>query len=149
MQLKLNRMKPAVGKSALMLAAGIVWIAAGIILISFAYTWLHHVPAHALLFAGGGVLLALMIHHFGFLRVVDKNLTRILPIEGKRCLFAFMSWKSYILVAVMMAMGITLRHSPLPKQYLAIVYLGIGLALILSSVRYLRNSLTHKARGRD
>jgi hypothetical protein len=146
MQLKLNLMKPAVSKSVLMLTAGFVWIAAGVILMSFAYTWLHRVAAHALLFAGGGALLALAIHHFGFLRVVDKNLTRLLPIEGKRCLFAFMTWKSYILVAVMMAMGVTLRHSPLPKPYLAIVYLGIGLALVLSSVRYLRNGLTHGER---
>ena len=49
-----------------------------------------------------------------------------------------MSWKSYLLLGVMMALGIGLRHSPLPKPYLAVLYIGIGLALVLSSVRYLR-----------
>ena len=39
----------------------------------------------------------------------------------------------------MIALGITLRRSPLPNQYLSIVYLGIGLALILSGFRYFRN----------
>jgi ABC-type nickel/cobalt efflux system permease component RcnA len=49
-----------------------------------------------------------------------------------------MSWKSYILVAVMMTMGIALRHSSIPKQFLSVLYLAIGLALMLSSLRYIR-----------
>jgi hypothetical protein len=90
------------------------------------------------LFAGAGVVLALLVHHFGFLKIVDKNLERILPMHGMRCLFSFIPWKSYFIIAIMITMGATLRHSAIPKQYLAIVYLGIGLALILSSVRYIR-----------
>ncbi len=85
-----------------------------------------------------GFVLALLIHHFGFLRIVDRNLGRILPMEGRRCLFSFMPWKSYILVMVMMLGGFLLRHSILPKSYLALLYLAIGTALMLSSVRYLR-----------
>jgi hypothetical protein len=41
----------------------------------------------------------------------------------------------------MVTMGITLRHSPIPKQYLSVIYTGIGLALFLSSIRYFRNLL--------
>ena len=48
-------------------------------------------------------------------------------------------WRSYLIVIVMIAMGIDLRHSPLPKPYLAVLYGGIGMALVLSSVRYLRH----------
>ena len=58
--------------------------------------------------------------------------------QGTRCVFSFITWKSYIIVAVMIAMGTLLRHSPIPKPYLAVVYTGIGLALVLSSVRYIR-----------
>ena len=108
-------------------------------LVSLATGWLREGhPAHLLMLVAIGVLAALLIHHFGFLRVVDKNLGRILPMEGARCVFSFMSWKSYIVVAFMMAMGVGLRHSPIPKPYLAVLYVGIGLALILSSIRYLR-----------
>jgi hypothetical protein len=81
----------------------------------------------------------LIIHHFGFLKVVDKNLGRLLPMEGKKCVFSFMSWKSYIIVVVMVTMGTLLRHSAIPKSYLSVLYVGIGLSLILSSIRYLRN----------
>jgi hypothetical protein len=58
--------------------------------------------------------------------------------EGKKCVFSFLTWRSYIIVAVMIALGSLLRHSPIPKPYLSILYTGIGLALVLSSVRYLR-----------
>jgi hypothetical protein len=85
-----------------------------------------------------GFACALAIHHFGFLRIVDKNLARILPMEGKRCIFSFMPWKSYILIVGMSLLGATLRHSALPKPYLAVLYMAIGTALFLSSFRYFR-----------
>lgn len=133
-----HKIRPAVGKRVLLYLAALLWICVGVMLLSFAYTWLHHLelPA-ALVRAGAGVAIALVVHHFGFLRVVDKNLARILPMEGKRCLFSFMSWKSYLVVALMASMGVVLRHSPIPKHLLSVVYLAIGLALVLSSMRYL------------
>ena len=51
-----------------------------------------------------------------------------------------------LLVAVMVGTGIALRHSPLPKFYLAMLDIGIGTALILSRVRYLR-LLVREVRG--
>jgi hypothetical protein len=135
---KINRIKPAVGKTALLFAAALVWITAGATLLSTAYAWLHHTTPHALLFAGIGVVAALLIHHFGFLKIANKNMARIIPMEGKQCLFSFMTWKSYLLVVVMIGLGALLRHSIIPKPYLAIVYIAIGLALILSSVSYIK-----------
>jgi hypothetical protein len=49
-----------------------------------------------------------------------------------------MTWKSYINVAVMVTMGALLRHSAIPKTYLSMLYIAIGLSLVLSSIRYLR-----------
>ncbi len=139
MKTPLERFKPAVEKKMLLLLSGMVWIAVGTMLLSFAYRWLAEAGG-ALAFVCGvaGLLAGLAIHHFGFLKVVDKNLGRILPMEGKQCLFAFQSWRSYFLIVVMMAMGIGLRHSRIPKPYLASLYIGIGMGLILSSLRYLR-----------
>lgn len=135
----LERFKPAVGKGMLLLLSGFMWIAVGVMLLNYAYHWLEEEGGRAALFlAVAGFLCSLVIHHFGFLKVVDKNLARILPMKGKRCLFAFQPWKSYLIILVMIAMGIGLRHSPIPKPYLSILYLGIGMALILSSIRYLR-----------
>jgi len=135
-----ERFKPAVSKSFLLFLAGFMWIAVGIMLTSFATRWLiAYGKSLALLYAAVGLALSLVIHHYGFLRIVDKNLGRISKMEGKRCAFSFITWRSYIIVAMMITMGIMLRHSAIPKQYLSILYIGIGMALILSSIRYFRN----------
>jgi hypothetical protein len=131
--------KPGVPKSALVLIAGIMWITVAIMLNWLSYTWLQaESGGSALVVLLIGLAGALVIHHFGFLRLVDKNLARIIPMEGRRCVFSFMPGKSYLLIMVMVFMGFLLRHSSLPKLYLAGLYIAIGTALLLSSVRYVR-----------
>lgn len=139
MRKNIDKIKPAVDKSALIFLSFFVWVVVGTGLLLFAYSWLKASQIRSsFLFAGVGAGAALVIHHFGFLKIVDKNLGRILPMEGKQCAFSFMTWKSYINVAVMVTMGVLLRHSAIPKTYLSILYIGIGLSLVLSSIRYLR-----------
>lgn len=130
---------PAVTKSVMLFLAGFVWLCVGTMLLVFAYSWLPDAPRTiSFMFFGFGVVVALLVHHFGFLKIVDKNIERILPMVEKKCLFSFITWKSYMIIIVMVTMGTLLRHSTFPKQYLAILYTGIGLALILSSLRYIR-----------
>jgi hypothetical protein len=134
-----DKYRPAVTKNVLLFLAGFVWICVGTMLLFLAFSWLAKVAnINIYLFGGAGVVLALLAHHFGFLKIVNKNLERILPMDEKKCLFSFMPWKSYLIIVVMITMGAILRHSMIPKQYLAILYTAIGLALILSSVRYMR-----------
>jgi len=136
---KIDLFKPAVTKSVLLLLAGSVWLCVGTMLLVLAHAWLSNASGTiAIMFFGFGVVLALLVHHFGFLKIVDKNIERILPMVEKKCLFSFITWKSYIIILVMVALGTFLRHSAIPHRFLAILYTGIGLALILSSLRYLR-----------
>lgn len=143
--------KPGVPKSVLLIVAALAWTGTGIMLDGISYSWLRtETLPHALLAAVGGFVFALLIHHFGFLRIVDRNLGRIHTMEGRSCVFAFMPWKSYLLVAIMILMGMALRHSPVPKLYLAVLYTAIGTALFLSSVRYLRHAIrAMKNNGRE
>lgn len=139
----IEKWKPGVPKNALLLMAGILWIGIGLSMNGLSFSWLGgEKPDQVLLMLAIGFVLALIIHHFGFLRIVDRNLGRILPMEGKRCLFSFMPWKSYILIGIMVLVGFSLRQTPIPKNYLSVLYTGIGTALILSSVRYLRYLVT-------
>jgi len=135
----LNRFKPAVDKKILLFLSFFVWVAVGVMLLDYARSWLESPRIlHPFVFAGIGIGGAIVIHHFGFLRLVDKNLGRIMPMEGKKCLFSFMTWRSYLIVVIMVTMGIIMRHSTVPRSYLSVIYIGIGLSLILSSIRYLR-----------
>jgi hypothetical protein len=138
-----SRCLPDVTKNVLLLTAGLVWIGVGALLLALAFSWLAAASdVKVYLFAGPGVVCALLVHHFGFLKIVDRNLSRIRMMGGKASLWSFIPSRSYLLIAVMMSMGALLRHSAIPKRYLAILYISIGLALVLSSVRYLRVLVT-------
>jgi hypothetical protein len=135
----IKKFNPAVDKKILVLLAGLMWCGVGIMLIAFAVVWLSSFNGHGrVILYLSGFLAAMPIHHFGFLKIADKNLKRLLPLTEKRCAFSFMTWRSYLIVLVMVSMGIALRHSAIPKQYLSILYNGIGLALFLSGIRYFR-----------
>jgi len=116
-----------------------MWSGVGIMLVAFAATWLGLVHSWtAVLLVLAGLLLAAGIYFFGFLKMASSNVQRINNIPKERvCLFAFQKWTSYPLVLVMVAMGIYLRHySPIPKPYLAILYIGLGASLFVSSFQY-------------
>lgn len=130
--------KPGVPKKVLPVIAGVMWAGVGIMLSIWAYHWLSVYKGSPWLFAASGVVVALLVHRFGFSKIVFKNLGRIEHLPEKPCVFSFISWKSYLIIIIMVSMGITLRHSSLPKQYLSIIYIGIGVALFLSSIRYFR-----------
>jgi len=136
---RLRKFDPAVDKKFLIALSGIIWSVVGIILCSFAVQWLSHTTLQkAVLLAITGIALAFMIYRFGFLKVVDKNIEPIHTKQGKVCIFGFQPWKSYIIIVIMIALGRTLRLSPLPKPYLAIIYIGFGGAMLLSSLIYYR-----------
>lgn len=116
-----------------------MWCGVGIMLIRYAVSWLSLCTGkEKILFYSAGFLAAMPIHHFGFLKIADKNINRLLPLTEKENLLSFMTPKSYLIVIVMVSMGIALRHSPIPKKYLSLLYNGIGLALFLSGIRYFR-----------
>lgn len=131
-----ERFKPAVHKKVLLVIAGSLWCCVGIMLSSMAFQWLYNYDGVPWFFAIPGFIAALIIRQFGFLRIVNKNLVRIVQLPEKPCAFSFISWKSYLIIVIMVTLGITLRHSPIPKQYLSVIYIGIGLALFLSGIRY-------------
>jgi len=139
---KLKKFDPAVDKRILIALSGLMWSGVGIMLCNLAVGWLLQSAARPRIWCGSaGIMLALMIHHFGFLKLVNRNIARIIAKEDKVCIFGFQPWKSYVIIAIMIAMGTTLRHSALPRQYLAIIYIGFGGAMLLSSIRYFRTCI--------
>ena len=133
---------PAVKRKALVLLAGMVWTAVGVILLAVALEWLR--PYHSLLLIplGIGVVAGAIIYRFGFSMLALNNLARINSLsmgKDKVSLFAFQNRKSYLIIAVMMLLGYEMRHSAIPKIYLAPLYMAIGLGLIFSSRHYYSN----------
>jgi len=139
MKVEITKYKPAVTREVLLFLAGALWFSVGCILLTFAVFWLRSAEMGQQIMCGGvGILIALPVHYFGLLKIVDKNIARLMPGDEKKCLFSFMPWKSYLIIPAMITLGALLRHSAIPKPYLAILYVGMGMALLLSSLRYLR-----------
>ncbi len=135
--MSLASFKPVANKRWLLLLAGATWMAVSFMLAAFAYSWLRPLPwTSALPLVLGGLLIAVAAYRLGFVSLALQNIRRIHRMSDKACLFAFMQWKSYPLIAVMVTGGALLRHSAFPKPMLAVVYLGMGGCLFLSSLHY-------------
>lgn len=136
---KMDTLKPAVPRTYLLLLAFFAWFGVGILLMSFAYSWLSKMQGMiSFILAACGGASAFLIYHLGFRKIAGRNIARILPMEGEKCLFSFIAWKSYLIIIAMITMGSFLRHLSIPRYYLAVLYSAIGLALMLASLRYLR-----------
>jgi hypothetical protein len=128
---------PAVSRRWLFAVSGWLWTAVGVMLCSLAVHWLTHIGGTtAGLLGAGGAVLAVAAYRLMFRKIVHKNIARIEQRPDVTCFFAFQPWRSYGLMVFMIALGITLRHSALPKYYLAVVYTGIGGGLFLASFSY-------------
>lgn len=135
----LSKWTPAASKFWLYLLAGVMWSGVGVFLCSLTIEWLRPVANSArMAFILGGIILAVAIYQFGFSKFANTNIQRIENYPKlKICIFAFQRWSSYPLVVFMIALGIFLRkYSPIPKPWLAGMYIGIGGSLLLASFHY-------------
>jgi di/tricarboxylate transporter len=135
-----SKYKPAVNQSTLYFLAGLSWMAVGVMLIKRAIPWVFNndVTLVNYIIFTIALLTGVIISIFGFNRIANKNIKRIKGNGDKRCIFGFIAWKSYVLIAFMISLGIALRNSNLPKLYLSLVYNSIGTALFLSSFKYFK-----------
>lgn len=130
---------PAVSRRVLRLTAGVVWTAVGLALCIVAVHWLIITHGHWVIALIAGVIIGAFVYRFGFLRLVRKNIARIIeqaPGRNKVCLFSFQSWRSYGIIIIMMGMGYGLRHLAISRIYLVPIYMAIGIGLFLASLHY-------------
>jgi hypothetical protein len=141
--------KPAVPVNWLLALAGTLWAAAGILLVRLAVVWLRLLPPdRALALAALGLALAAGGHRWLFRGLARRNIERIGRYADKGCLFAFQAWRSYLVIALMVVLGVALRHSSLPREGLAVLYIAMGGSLGLGSLAYY-HSLWGRRRGQD
>lgn len=124
----------------LLFIAGAVWMAVGILLLTYAVTWLAPVSASLEIELGvAGIAVAVVFIRFVLHGIVTKNIARIEGGPARASAFSFQGWKSYVITVVMIAMGIALKRSEIPRPQLAVVYLGVGLGLMVASGLYHRH----------
>jgi len=136
----LKRLNPSVSRNWLFLLAGGMWTAVGIMLLWRAVGWLMAMTPNWEISLGlAGLILGILAYRFGFIHTARKNIERLCSLPDSVCIFAFNSVKGYAIIAAMITLGITLRHSSLPRSYLAILYTTMGGALFLASLHFYRH----------
>jgi hypothetical protein len=135
----LKDLKPAVSKYWLLMLAGLMWSTVGILLCRRAYGWFTGIDGNGSIpLEMVSLLMAMTAHRFGFSKIAERNISRLCLLTERTCLFAFQTWRGYLVIGSMIALGYVLRHSLVPRPYLAIAYMTIGGALFLSSFSYYR-----------
>jgi hypothetical protein len=126
----------SVHKNTLILIAGIVWAIAGFNIVRIGliayqgnFTWWRGLLSIA-------VFTVFQVFIFG--KMVKKHTERILQYEEERQnVFRFFDTKSYLIMAFMMTLGISLRVSGLvPNGFIAYFYTGLGASLLTAGVLF-------------
>jgi len=135
---KAQRFKPGVPKRQLLLVAAFVWLFAGGFLM---FRGIRSVPEGswqlwkiAVSVAGG-----LLFFWILFLRISATHIRRITSLEILRpCVFSFFDFKSYLMMALMITMGVTVRKLHLIGA-VAVSYFFVTMAipLLISALRFL------------
>lgn len=135
-----TRCSPAVPRRALYFIAAGVWLTAGsLLLLRGGRTLTDHAAVIA-----GGLAAGLLFFRLLFLRISDRNIAHIRGLARDRpCVFAFIGWRGYGTMLVMITTGITLRNSGLlTPAALGVLSITMGTPLFLSSLRLLRAGLS-------
>ena len=134
----LEKIKPGVRKRTLLLIAGCAWSIAGGILIFRSLYYLIGVNHHLAMETGIGIVFGGLFYILLFARISKKHITRINLIKiDNPCFFSFFNFRSYLLMAIMISGGITLRLSGLVNsEIIYTFFLCMGIPLLVSAWRF-------------
>jgi hypothetical protein len=123
--------KPGVSREVHLFAAPFLWTAIGCLLLVRGWGMLDPEEGRLLFLAAGvlGTLKSLFILD----RVARRSLQRIIHFKDNTCLGAVYSWKTWMVVLLMMATGVAIRMFTQPGPLIGTIYCAVGWSLCLSS----------------
>lgn len=135
----LLKLTPRVPRKVLFLLASLFWMAVSIKLLLTACRFFVELSVPYWLVTSA-VLGVIPFYYFVFRKITDKYISRIWRLANdKPCLFAFFSWKSYVLVLFMVGLGIGASMLPaIPDKGLHAFLITLGITMLLSATRFVR-----------
>lgn len=126
-------------KMNLLLLASLVWMIAGFNVLKIGIETYRGFgqPVNLLLSVAVFLIFWFMVFH----KLTVKHTTRIMTYKEEKQLFIkFFDVKSFIIMAVMITGGVTIRRfNLLPDRFIAVFYSGLGAALFLAGVLFSYN----------
>ena len=131
-------LKPGIPKRYLLFVAALVWTFAGGMLLYRGLSMLELYPQMIWLKIMGSIIAGIVFFVFMFSNISLKHSLRIVNLKLDRpCLFSFFNWRSYLMMAIMMTFGITLRMTGIVSpKYLSVFYIAMGTPLFMSAFRF-------------
>jgi hypothetical protein len=130
----LRKLKPGVTRQVRLFLAAAAWTAVGLGLMIAGTRWslwsdssLH--PVFLVLAAAVGLTKAFII----LKHTANRVIRRIRASGDDRCIGGFFSWRTWVLVLIMIAAGTLLRRSDISRGVVGLVYVAIGIALLAAS----------------
>lgn len=122
----------------LLLIAGLVWIIAGVNILRIGVvTWLTDSQSWLFKICESTVIF-LLFFNLVFRKLFAKHSKRIGEKRDKHCPFSFFDVKGWIIMAFMIALGITIRaYHLLPNSFISVFYTGLSSALIITGILFL------------
>lgn len=135
-----------VKRNTLILIAGIVWCIAGFNILRIGLITYPPYIAIVPLALSAVVFVAFIMM---FRRIVSKHIVRIRNMsEDRVAVWHFFDKKSYLLMVFMMGLGIALRSTGIaPDRFIAVFYTGLGSALTLAGILFIRAFLQAAGEG--
>ena len=143
----LVKYKPAVSRRTLLLIAGCAWSTAGGILITRGMVQLISINHLLIIDIVTGIIIGIGFYLLFFAKISNKHITRITLIKvDNPCFFSFFNFRSYIMMAIMITGGITLRKLDIINhEILYTFFLMMGLPLLISAYRFFFSYFKNKS----
>lgn len=133
-----------VRKKSLLGLASLVWMIAGFNVFKIGIdTYINYISVINIILS---FLVFGVFWYMVFYKLVVKHTLRIKNFQQpKQYFWKFFDMKSFIIMAVMMTGGVTIRiFHLLPEQFIAVFYSGLGAALFLAGLLFGYNYLTNE-----
>ena len=123
--------KPGVSRSVHLFIAPLLWTGIGIMLMVRGWGWIG--PGMARFLVLPAILLGTIKSRLVLDKSAGRSIERIRRFDDATCIGAVYSWKTWLLVALMMTFGITMRKLTDPGMVIGSLYVAVGWALLFSS----------------
>ena len=137
---------PKVPKRYLLFVIAFVWTFAGGMLLYRGFSMLMISPEMIWIKIAGSFIFGIVFYRILFARISLKHTHRIVNLKNERPgFFLFFSKQSYIMMAVMISFGITLRTTGIiSPNYLSLFYISMGTPISLSAFRFYYYFINYK-----
>jgi hypothetical protein len=131
--------RPAIPRRLGAILVGLIWSGVGLMLLSRALSWEAQQPSTTAVVLGLlALLVAIPAWFLGFSHIAHTSAGRLAALPARIGLFSIQSTRGWLMVAVMIPLGIALRHSAIPRAYLIPPYAVMGALLLAGSFGFFR-----------